>query len=87
MSRKDISDYQVLKAHKVAGWMHFQKWPYELLEQWTGEPCKVCYRAMERAFNRDLIEYGTSLRTGWLTEKGEQLFAEYKCAPFVTIFW
>ena len=48
-------------------------WPYELLAQRTGECEKVCYRAMERAYERDLIEYGTSLRSGWLTEKGKAL--------------
>lgn len=48
-------------------------WPYDLLAERTGECEKVCYRAMERAFARDLIEYGTSLRSGWLTEKGKAL--------------
>lgn len=48
-------------------------WPYDLLAEWTGQPIKVCYRAMERAAERDLIEYGVSLRTGWLTDKGKAL--------------
>lgn len=50
-----------------------EPWPYDLLAEWTGQPIKVCYRAMERAEERGLIEYGTSLRTGWLTEKGKAL--------------
>src|SRR3990167_9143890 len=48
-------------------------WPYKTLEQWTGQPQKVCYRALERAAERDLIDYGVSLRTGWLTDKGRAL--------------
>lgn len=48
-------------------------WPYELLAQWTGQPEKVCYRAMERAEENGLLEYGVSLRTAWLTDKGKAL--------------
>lgn len=48
-------------------------WPYELLAKRTGEHWKVCYSAMVRACDRGLIEYGTSLRSGWLTEKGKEL--------------
>lgn len=55
-----------------------QVWPYEILAQWTGEPEKVCYRAIERASERGLIEYGVSLRTGWLSEKGKALLAPKK---------
>lgn len=47
--------------------------PYEALAAQTGQPEKVCYRAMERAERRGLIEVGTSLRTGWLSEKGKEL--------------
>ena len=36
----------------------------------TGEPEKVCYRAMERADRRGLLDYGVSLRTAWLADKG-----------------
>lgn len=47
--------------------------PYEALAASTGQPEKVCYRAMERAERRGLIEYGTALRTGWLTAEGRAL--------------
>ena len=75
MSRKDVTDIMVLKAYKEFGQMDLPryKWPYEILAEWTGEHEKVCYRAMERAHKRGLVEYGTSLRTGWLTEKGKEL--------------
>lgn len=51
-------------------------WPYEALAASTGQPEKVCYRAMERAERRGLIEYGVSLRTGWLTEAGKALLED-----------
>lgn len=34
---------------------------------------KLAYSACERAERDDLIEYGVSLRTGWLTDKGKEL--------------
>lgn len=76
MSRKDVTDALVCKA--VAAYQASPRgpWPYELLAQWTGEPEKVCYAAMERAFEHDLIEYGVSLRTAWLTDKGKALAEE-----------
>ena len=48
-------------------------YPYEALSVETGQPEKVCYRAMERACDRGYIEYGVSLRTGWLTKEGKAL--------------
>lgn len=82
MSTKDITDKQVCEAYAQyadesksrTDWIegHF-KFPYDLLKDWTGQPFKVCWRAMERAAKRDLIEYGVSLRTGWLTAKGKAL--------------
>jgi hypothetical protein len=79
MSRKDISDKQVCEAYAEAAlqrgpnWDHPYEMPYEILHRLTGEPEKVCYRAMERAEERCYIEYGVSLRTGWLTDKGKEL--------------
>lgn len=32
----------------------------------TNAPYKVCYRAMGRAYNKGLIDYGVSLRTAWV---------------------
>lgn len=49
--------------------------PYEALAAQTGQPERVCYRALERAERRGLIEYGVSLRTGWLTDKGRAVLA------------
>jgi len=85
VSMKDISDELVCKA--VAEFKKDSetrtsfiegtfKWPYDYLHDWTGQPEKVCYRAMERAEENGLLEYGVSLRTAWLTDKGKALLAE-----------
>lgn len=79
MAMKDISDRQVCVAYEAAARLRDVPgraeavWPYHLLEQWTGQPFKVCYRAMERACRRDFVDYGVSLRAGYLTPKGRAL--------------
>lgn len=73
MSRKDISDLDVCRAYRDSAASKWALYPYELLKHWTGEPFKVCYQAMERADDRRLVEYGVSLRMGWLTEKGLEM--------------
>lgn len=55
--------------------------PYEALAAQTGQPEKVCYRAMERAERHGLIECGVSLRTGWLTEAGHAVLAALTPSP------
>lgn len=78
MATKDISDKQVIQAVK------YRKDRCDLstfsnvtnvtvLMEITGQPEKVCYRALERAEKRGLIEVGVSLNTAWLTESGESL--------------
>lgn len=71
MAVKDISDALVCCAYLHATRLH--RWPYQLLAEWTGQPEKVCFRAMERAERRGLIEYGVSLRSGWLTDEGRRI--------------
>ncbi len=88
MARKDVTDLMVCQAYADAkvgrpvmslGLFGIGKplpaypWPYDLLMSRTGECFKVCWKAMERACDRDLIEYGTNLRSGWLTDKGKAL--------------
>lgn len=71
MARKDVTDTQVVTACRDYcagdGTLRF---PLFILMKRTGEPEMVCFRAMERAEGRRLIEYGVSLRTAWPTEKG-----------------
>ena len=76
MSRKSVPDELVCKAIKErlnSGWPPICT--LELLQTWTGEPEKVCYAAMERADDHGLIEWGVSLRTAWLTDKGKALLS------------
>ena len=79
MATKDISDRQVCEAYAEAArqrgedWKNPYEFPYEILNRQTGQCVKVCYGAMERAEGRGYIEYGVSLRTGWLTEEGKKL--------------
>lgn len=75
MATKDISDKQVLLAVLKSRLTDFTPWPYEILAAETGECEKVCFRAMERADRRGLLDYGVSLRTAWLTDKGKALVA------------
>lgn len=81
MARKDISDLTVCKAFaermkQIEARLDFglpSEGVVDLLHKWTGEPRKVCYRAMERALAHKLVDYGTCLAWGFLTPKGEAL--------------
>ena len=79
MARKDISDELIVRtvaeiwSRREAGEKGL--WLDDLLNFRTGEPMKVCYRAMERACDRGLIEYGMSLRGAWLTDKGKSMLS------------
>ena len=68
-NRRHIAKYGLFNFQKKLNF-HF---PYEVLSRATGESEKVRFRAMERAAAHGLIEYGVSLRTAWLTNKGEKL--------------
>lgn len=46
-----------------------------VLQHATGAPWKVVNSAMERASDRGLVDYGVTLRSGWLTDKGKALLA------------
>lgn len=85
MATKHISDIQVLEAYRDAGQRRTQQlerpgpvdaplvWPELLLEQRTSQPAKVCLSAMRRACQRGLLDYGVSLRSGWITPEGMAL--------------
>lgn len=76
MAAKDVSDAQVVRACA-----DFHRDPANedviaRLVRQTLQPAKVCVRALERACERGLIDYGVSLRTAWVTTKGESLLKE-----------
>ena len=83
MAVKDITDLQVCLAvskykRQIQSSKLFQSvpYPYQTLAVETGECEKVCYRAMERAYRHGLIEFGVSLRNGWLTPEGMAMLQE-----------
>ena len=71
MKISDIKTEQVLRAchafHKVDG---ENRMPVTLLIKEYNAPEKVIFRAMERDLRNGFIDYGTSLQTAWVTEKG-----------------
>jgi len=79
MAAKDITDKHVVEAYRdsiafrevnrMEDWL----WPADILAERTGQPYKVCLAAINRAVDRDYIDYGVSLRCGFVTEKGEKL--------------
>ena len=78
LKRKHVPTYYVLKAYEILqdergknnSYVFF---PYQYLSIWTGACDNVCYRAMERDYDNGYIDYGVSLRSGWLTNKGKEL--------------
>lgn len=82
--RRHVSDLQVclaVRMYRVAldlreAGTSQPSYPYTIIADQVGVPEKVAYRAMERAYANDLLEYGTSLRTAWLTDKGVLLLQE-----------
>jgi len=68
MKMKDISTLIVLEAAEHAN-SDMMTWEY--IQQKIDAPEKVIYAAMEREDERGYLEWGVSLRTAWLTEKGQ----------------
>lgn len=73
-----ITDYLVCKAFQK--WLDVQKkdtleivFADHFLMEMTGKSEKECLAAMEKAADLGLVEYGVSLRSGWLTHKGYNL--------------
>jgi len=73
MARKHITDIQVVKNQLDWIDMNRDGCPIKMLSKKTGECQKVVYRAMERAYEKDYLECGVSLRCGWVTDKGKEL--------------
>lgn len=76
MATKDITDVDVCQAVRDARQSGYRRFAHEILQDRTGQPKKVCCRAMERALSRGLIECGTSLESAWLEPAGEELLRD-----------
>jgi len=77
--RSDISDAIVCKAYVAKNNHDHHSFADEELQRMFPEyPIKVIYAAMERADMNGLIEYGVSLRSGWLTDVGHRMLEDLK---------
>lgn len=81
--RKHISDYIVCLAYRASqkqreetSYQEYDTVEKILATMFPYISEKVIYAAMERACNHDLVEFGVSLRTGWLTPAGHALIEE-----------
>ena len=80
MATKDITDLQCCQAalareqQGIGGGRTL-----EHLVRMTGQPEKVCCRALERAYARGYLEWGVSVATCYLREKGWELLREKGC--------
>lgn len=72
MKTADITDEAVCLAYAEGRLLGFFA-DAILGERYPDFPDKVLYRAMERAHRRGLVDYGVSLRAGWLTPAGLSL--------------
>jgi hypothetical protein len=84
MGARHISDYEVVQA--VLEWeTNHHDMADAILMRRTGQSEQACTQALERAADRDFIEFGVSPRTGWLTPEGWELLlgplAEWEPAP------
>ena len=75
MKRQDISNIEVCKAYARYA-KERKEWPYEILAKKFECEEKLAYAACKRASDKGLIEYGVSLRSGWLSEKGWDLLEQ-----------
>ena len=75
--RKHISDEAVCLACLMAH-TNRQDMSYQIIQRAFPDcPVKVIYAAMERASYRELIDWGVSLRSAWVTEKGMELLGDW----------
>lgn len=73
MQRKDVPELELLRAiRRRTDGGEWRQFPHELLAM----PEKVVERKMEQLDRRGYIDWGVSLRTAWLTNKGRDRLAE-----------
>lgn len=83
MKRSDIPTKAVLLAcHRFYNGDELAPW--EILVSEFNAPEKVVYAAMEREYNKGFIEYGTTLRTSWVTSEGYEFLKNEKYSKSVS---
>jgi hypothetical protein len=72
-----ITDIQVIQAyikyHNLSE-VDNTKMVYDYLAEMTGHSEGVCFEAMEGLDHKGFIDYGVSLRMGWITEEGYKAY-------------
>lgn len=81
MSRKDVTDADVVRAAHEYHYVSGQPFVDERLSVRTGEPMKVCQAAIERAIRHGYVECGVTERTCWPTPAGMALLAAEAAVP------
>lgn len=71
MATKDISDVMVVRAAREA--RRIGRRTIEVLADMTGQPVKVCDRAIARAIRRGYCDCGVSTATAWVLPAGYAL--------------
>jgi hypothetical protein len=74
---KDIPDGEVLLAYERSS-NENAPYPYIQLMEKYNCPFKVAYQKMQRLSDGNYVDYGVSLRCGWLTDKGKEALKKYK---------
>jgi hypothetical protein len=74
MQLKDIPTKEVLEQQQK--WCENKDLPftYEVLGKKYGSE-KLVFKKMEKLANENYLEYGVSLRTAWLTDKGKEFIS------------
>ena len=80
MNRRDISTLIVLEAAEYAHTVGLNKMTWEHIQDQTSAPEKVIYAAMDREDKQGYLKWGVSLRTAWLSEKGEEKLIDLRKA-------
>lgn len=76
MKRSDIDTRMVLMACHISS-NGGKLPPFNMLMRKYNAPWKVVLRAMERDMGKGYLDYGTSIRTAWLTEEGKMKLQEF----------
>ena len=78
MQLKDISIKTILEQQQQWQDNNDLSFTYEILSKKYNCSEKLIYKKMEKLVDKDYLEYGVSLRTAWLTEKGLKFLKENK---------
>ena len=79
--------YREVAAHRYDDEQAAGYWFADAILVRQGYPAKVAASIIDRLGRADLIEWGVSARTGWLTERGEAAVEGRRYSPDRDPFW